>query len=103
MKQLLLKKSFALSMANTPSLNQSDGSVIDINSAPATPTMSSFTSAEVYSLPPVDSMALPDRVATPLDASHATLPDIMDSRTAANVPIRRICCIGAGYGKQNRT
>jgi UDPglucose 6-dehydrogenase len=42
-------------------------------------------------------MTLPYRMETPQLAMHAALPDIMDPNTAANVPIRHICCIGAGY------
>jgi hypothetical protein len=86
-------------MASTPSLGQSDGSAVDSSSMPPTPALSPFMNADVYSLPPVDSMALPYRMDTPQLASYATLPDIMDPSTAANVPIRHICCIGAGYGK----
>jgi UDPglucose 6-dehydrogenase len=59
--------------------------------------MSPFLNSEMYSLPPIDSMTLPYRMETPQLAMHAALPDIMDPNTAANVPIRHICCIGAGY------
>ncbi|EMC97071.1 hypothetical protein BAUCODRAFT_68459 [Baudoinia panamericana UAMH 10762] len=43
-------------------------------------------------------ISLPQRVGTPQPSQlHAALPDIMDPETAANVPIRTVCCIGAGY------
>ena len=85
------------SMARTPSLGRSDESSFDSNSTPATPAMSPFLNSEMYSLPPIDSMTLPHRMETPQLAMHAALPDIMDPNTAANVSIRHICCIGAGY------
>ncbi|KAK4548468.1 hypothetical protein LTR36_009378 [Oleoguttula mirabilis] len=46
----------------------------------------------------MDTVALPQRAGTPQPSQlNATLPNIMDPETAANVPIRNICCIGAGY------
>lgn len=46
----------------------------------------------------MEAFALPHRPGTPTQrAPLAVLPDILDPDTAANVPIRRVCCIGAGY------
>lgn len=86
-----------------PSLGRSDDGSSAVDSSwtvPATPSdRSPFMSAQAYSIPPtMDSMVLPFRVGTPQPSSfHAQLPDIMDPRTAANVHIRHVCCIGAGY------
>lgn len=85
-------------MASTPSLGRSDESAGDAASTPATPAdMSPYMSADAYSLPLIDAMVLPHRADTPHGAFHAALPEIMDPNTAANVPIRHVCCIGAGY------
>ena len=85
-------------MASTPSLGRSDGSAADLESNPATPSeMSPFIDAQMYSIPPVDVMSLPRRADTPQLALHSALPDILHPDTAANVPIRHVCCIGAGY------
>ncbi|KAK3699614.1 hypothetical protein LTR37_016350 [Vermiconidia calcicola] len=79
--------------ARTPSLERSNGS-----SLPDTPSeMSSYLNAEVYSIKPTDAMALPLQINTRQRALHAPLPDILDPNTAANVRIRHICAIGAGY------
>lgn len=86
------------SMASTPSLGRSDDSSADNQSVPATPAdMSPYIEAQTYSIPPIDAMVLPRRPDTPQMALHASLPDIMDPNTAANVSIRHVCCIGAGY------
>jgi len=88
----------------TPSLGRSD----DCNSSagPDTPSdKSPFIYAQTYSIPPptMDAIALPHRVGTPQPAPlHTTLPNILDPQTAANVPIRHICCIGAGYVGMSR-
>ncbi|EME43333.1 hypothetical protein DOTSEDRAFT_54187 [Dothistroma septosporum NZE10] len=43
-------------------------------------------------------MVLSHRPATPTQpALHAVFPDILNPDTASNVPIRSVCCIGAGY------
>ncbi|CAK4030982.1 UDP-glucose 6-dehydrogenase [Lecanosticta acicola] len=87
----------------TPSLGPSTASTVDSSSdGPATPSdKSPFLSADVYSLsPPIDALtlALPHRPATPTQRSPlAVLPHILNPETAANVPIRKVCCIGAGY------
>lgn len=93
-----MNESLKFTMASTPSLGQSDESAMDSSSTPATPAMSPYLNTEMYSLPPVDSMALPHRMGTSQLASYATLPDILDPNTAANMSIRHLCCIGAGYG-----
>ncbi|KAK4569808.1 hypothetical protein LTR86_002777 [Recurvomyces mirabilis] len=83
-----------------PSLGRSDDSAVDSNSTgPQTPHDSSpFAYAETYAIPPPDMTALPQRAGTPQPSQfRAALPDIMDPETAANVPIRTVCCIGAGY------
>ncbi len=86
-------------MYQTPSLGRSDDSAVDSSSVPGTPSdMSMF--AQAYSIP-ADSMdmgALPERVGTPQPSRHhIALPDILHPETASSVPIRTICCIGAGY------
>ena len=79
-------------------MGRSDDSAADSASNPATPAdMSPYMNAEMYSLPHMDAIALPQRAETPHMALYAALPDIMDPKTATNVPIRHICCIGAGY------
>ncbi len=81
-----------------PSLGRSDESAVDQSSNPHTPAdMSPFISGEVYSLPPIDAMALPEHANTSQRSYHASLPDILDPNTAARIPIRHVCCIGAGY------
>ncbi|KAK0936167.1 hypothetical protein LTR29_012265 [Friedmanniomyces endolithicus] len=86
-------------MYQTPSLGRSDDSAVDSSSIPGTPSdMSMF--AQAYSIP-ADSMdmgALPERVGTPQPSRyHMALPDILHPETASSVPVRTICCIGAGY------
>lgn len=84
----------------TPSLGRSNEGSVDFSSGPATPwDRSPFMAGETYSIPPpMDHILLPHRPATPTQPSlHAVLPNILDPDTAANVPIRRVCCIGAGY------
>ncbi|KAK5125550.1 hypothetical protein LTR85_000661 [Meristemomyces frigidus] len=85
----------------TPSLGTSDDSAIDSNSAgPDTPLdKSPDVCGQTYSIPDImDAVALPQRAGTPQPSRmNAILPDIMDPETAANMPIRNICCIGAGY------
>lgn len=57
-------------------------------------------SAQAYAIPPdaISEIVLPHRPATPTQpALHAVFPDILDPDTAASVPIRNVCCIGAGY------
>lgn len=84
-------------MSRTPSLGRSDESAVDLSSNPATPAdMSPYMNGDVYTLPPIDAMALPQRADTER-LLHASLPDILDPNTAASVPIRSVCCIGAGY------
>ncbi|KAK3701835.1 hypothetical protein LTR37_015257 [Vermiconidia calcicola] len=79
--------------ARTPSLERSDGSAL-----PDTPSeMSPYLSAKVYSIKPTDAMAPPSQINIRQTALHARLPDILDPNTAANVRIRHICAIGAGY------
>ena len=88
----------ASSMASTPSLGRADESAGDVASIPATPAgLSPYMSADAYSLLPIDAIVLPHRADTPHGVFHAALPDIVDPDTAANVPIRHVCCIGAGY------
>ncbi|TKA79984.1 hypothetical protein B0A55_02092 [Friedmanniomyces simplex] len=86
-------------MYQTPSLGRSDDSAVDSSSGPGTPSdMSMF--AQAYSIPAdaMDMGALPERVGTPQPSRyHTALPDILHPETASNVPIRTICCIGAGY------
>lgn len=85
-------------MSRTPSLGRSDDSAVDMASNPATPSdLSPFMAAQTYAIPPVEMASLPSRAETPQSDIHSALPDIMDSDTAANVPIRHVCCIGAGY------
>ena len=46
----------------------------------------------------METVTLPHRVGTPQPSMHtAVLPNILDPATAANVPVRHVCCIGAGY------
>lgn len=67
----------------------------------STPLTSASTSSDgntdISWLPPIDGMALYNPVDTSHTALHAKLPDIMDPSIAAIVPVRQICCIGAGY------
>jgi len=85
-------------MSRAPSLGRSDESVVDSMSIPQTPAdMSPFIGGNVYSLPPMDAMTLPQRAGAPRSSIHASLPDILDPNTAANVSIWHVCCIGAGY------
>lgn len=78
--------------------SDSDESAADSLSYPRTPgDMSPFMNGNVYSLPPIDAMTLPQRAGSHRTSLHASLPDILDANTAANVSIRHICCIGAGY------
>lgn len=60
--------------------------------------------AQTYSIPDtMDAVVLPQRAGTPQPSQlNAALPNIMDPETAANVPIRNICCIGAGYVGKSR-
>jgi len=86
----------------TPSLARSDDSTLDASSAgPATPSeRSPFMSAQIYTTgPTMDAiLLLPHRAPQPPSSSlHTRLPDILDPETAANVPVRHVCCIGAGY------
>lgn len=86
----------------TPSLGRSDDSGADTTSIPPTPSdKSPAMYAQTYAIPPpLDaSIALhpPLRAATPQPGQFAALPNIMDPATAASVPVRRLCCIGAGY------
>ncbi|KAK5116787.1 hypothetical protein LTR62_007461 [Meristemomyces frigidus] len=92
-------------MEHAPSLTRSDDSAreSDSNSTGAhTPfDRSPFAYGQTYTIPPpgMDIIAaLPQRVGTPQPSQfRAVLPDIMDPETAANVHIRTVCCIGAGY------
>ena len=82
-----------------PSLGRSNSSTGD-SPGPETPADTSpFMSAQAYAIPlDMSEMVLPHRPATPTQpALHAVFPDILDPDTAANVPIRNVCCIGAGY------
>jgi hypothetical protein len=86
----------------TPSLGRSDDSAEDRDplSGPHTPSdRSPFIFGDSYTIPPpMESVTLPHRVGTPTPSSmSAVLPNILDPQTAANVPIRHVCCIGAGY------
>ena len=84
---------------SAPSLGRSDDSAIDYSSGPATPSdRSPYISGHTYAIPqPLETIALPQRVGTPQPSLHAVLPDILHPETAASVPIRHVCCIGAGY------
>lgn len=85
---------------STPSLGRSNESSANNSSGPGTPMDNSpLMGVDMYSIPPsADAFPLPYRPGTPVQHSlHTVLPDILDPDTAANVPIRRICCIGAGY------
>lgn len=75
----------------TPSLGLSDDSAVDSSSGRTTPEM-----YPQYALPAAAEQSPSDVPTLP------SLPDIIDARTAASVPIRNVCCIGAGYvGKQS--
>jgi hypothetical protein len=92
----------------TPSLGRSDDSAEDPASGPQTPLegRSPFMFGDTYTIPPpMETVTLPHRVGTPQPSSmSAVLPNILDPQTAANVPIRHVCCIGAGYvGKSEVT
>ncbi len=94
-----LRRHWYDTMYHTPSLGRSDDSAVDSSSVPGTPSdMSMF--AQAYSIPAdsLDMGALPERVGTPQPSRyHMALPDILHPETASSVPIRTICCIGAGY------
>lgn len=91
---------------NTPSFGHSDSSAADSASGPHTPSdRSPFLFGDAYTIPPsldgVSALTLPPhRGGTPQPSAMmhaAVLPEILDPHTAANVPIRNVCCIGAGY------
>jgi len=99
--------SMAGMIEQAPSLGRSDDSAVDSSSTgPQTPCdRSPFAYAQTYTIPPpsMDLTALPQRAGTPQPSQfRAALPDIMDPETAANVPIRTVCCIGAGYVGMSR-
>lgn len=93
--------SMASFLDRTPSLGRSDDSGPDISSIPPTPSdKSPAMYPQHYAIPPpMESVALHPtlRAATPQPGQYAALPDIMDPATAASIPIRHVCCIGAGY------
>lgn len=86
------------SYAYTPFQGASESSTSgSVKTATTTPGTSPDIEAGSYAFPAINTLALPQRAGPTHRIYQAVLPDIMNSDTAADVPIRNICCIGAGY------